>query len=293
MLHTRTINIENIINKMTTTNTVKITPSISAGGGAPLFFILGPCVIENEQHTLYMAQAIKEICSQLNIPFIFKASFDKANRTSIQSYRGPGIQKGLAILTKIKEEYEVAITTDVHQVSQVKDVAPLVDIIQIPAFLCRQTDLILAAAETGKAINIKKGQFIAPWDVENIIKKANSTGNKNVLITERGTCFGYNNLVVDMRSFAIIRELGCPVIFDVTHSLQLPSGKKTCSGGQPEYIPIMAKAAVAAGIDGIFMEVHNNPEKALCDGPNSLELSQLKNLLKTILQIDIVIRKSR
>jgi 2-dehydro-3-deoxyphosphooctonate aldolase (KDO 8-P synthase) len=238
-----------------------------------------------------MAQSIKKICDQLSIPFIFKASFDKANRTSIKSYRGPGIHKGLDILMKVKDKYRVAITTDVHQIDQVANVARQVDMIQIPAFLCRQTDLIVAAAETGKPINIKKGQFISPWEVENIIEKASSTGNKNVLITERGTCFGYNNLVVDMRSFAIIRDLGCPVIFDVTHSVQLPGGKKTCSAGQPHYIPLMAKAATAAGIDGIFMEVHDNPEKALCDGPNSLELSQLKKLLQTILQIDSIIKK--
>jgi 2-dehydro-3-deoxyphosphooctonate aldolase (KDO 8-P synthase) len=276
---------------MSATNTIKITNSLNAGSGAPLLFILGPCVIESENHTLHMAQSIKEICEQLSVPFVFKASFDKANRTSIQSYRGPGIHKGLDILMKVKDKYRVAITTDVHQVDQVANVARQVDMIQIPAFLCRQTDLIVAAAETGKPINIKKGQFISPWDVENIIKKVHSTGNKNVLITERGTCFGYNNLVVDMRSFAIIRDLGCPVIFDVTHSVQLPGGKKTCSAGQPQYIPLMAKAATAAGIDGIFMEVHNNPKKALCDGPNSLELSQLKKLLQTILQIDSIIRK--
>jgi 2-dehydro-3-deoxyphosphooctonate aldolase (KDO 8-P synthase) len=276
---------------MTAPNTIKITNSLNAGSGAPLLFILGPCVIESEHHTLHMAQSIKNICDQLSIPFIFKASFDKANRTSIQSYRGPGIHKGLDILMKVKDKYRVAITTDVHQVNQVANVAPQVDMIQIPAFLCRQTDLIIAAAETGKPINIKKGQFISPWEVENIIEKASSTGNKNILITERGTCFGYNNLVVDMRSFAIIRDLGCPVIFDVTHSVQLPGGKKTCSAGQPHYIPLMAKAATAAGIDGIFMEVHDNPEKALCDGPNSLELSQLKKLLQTILQIDSIIRK--
>jgi 2-dehydro-3-deoxyphosphooctonate aldolase (KDO 8-P synthase) len=276
---------------MTTTNTIKITNSLNAGSGAPLLFILGPCVIESEHHTLHMAQSIKKICDQLSIPFIFKASFDKANRTSIKSYRGPGIHKGLDILMKVKDKYRVAITTDVHQIDQVANVARQVDMIQIPAFLCRQTDLIVAAAETGKPINIKKGQFISPWEVENIIEKASSTGNKNVLITERGTCFGYNNLVVDMRSFAIIRDLGCPVIFDVTHSVQLPGGKKTCSAGQPHYIPLMAKAATAAGIDGIFMEVHDNPEKALCDGPNSLELSQLKKLLQTILQIDSIIKK--
>lgn len=273
------------------TQEIEITPSIYAGGGAPLLFILGPCVIENEQHTLKMAEALKEICQQLDIPMVFKASFDKANRTSINSYRGPGLRKGLEILAKVKEKYQMPITTDIHQLDQVEEVSSLADIIQIPAFLCRQTDLIVAAASTGKAINIKKGQFIAPWDVSNIIQKATSTGNNKILITERGTCFGYNNLVVDMRSLSIIREMGYPVIFDTTHSLQLPGSMKTSTGGQPQYIPLMARAAAAAGIDGLFMEVHDNPEKALCDGPNSLKFSKLKELLKTVIEIDSVLRK--
>ena len=274
------------------TQKVKISTSISVGGGAPLLFILGPCVIENEQHTLQIAEALKEICFHLDVPLVFKASFDKANRTSIKTYRGPGLDKGLKILAKVKEKFQLPITTDVHQADQVEEVSQLADIIQIPAFLCRQTDLIVSAASTGKAINIKKGQFLAPWDVSNIAQKALSTGNDKILITERGTCFGYNNLVVDMRSLAIMRELGRPVIFDASHSLQLPSMRQTSSGGQPQYIPMIARAASAAGIDGLFIEVHPDPEKALCDGLNSLKISQLKDLLKTAKEIDGIVRKA-
>lgn len=250
-------------------------------GSAPLI-IAGPCVIENEEITFYTAESLVGICAAAGLPLIFKSSFDKANRSSLDSFRGPGIDKGLKILSDVKSRFGVPVISDVHSVEEIRPAAEVLDALQIPAFLCRQTDLILAASNTGKTINIKKGQFLAPWDVRNIIDKFVSTGNRNLLITERGSSFGYNNLVVDFRSFPIMRSFGYPVIFDVTHSLQLPGGQGSCSGGQREYAEPLARAAVAAGVDGLFMEVHPEPEKALCDGPNMIRLDELPALLKII-----------
>jgi 2-dehydro-3-deoxyphosphooctonate aldolase (KDO 8-P synthase) len=244
--------------------------------------IAGPCVIENEEITFNTAQKLKEICDALGFSFVFKSSYDKANRTALSSFRGPGADKGLKILSDVKNRYGIQVISDVHSVEDVKIVSEVLDILQIPAFLCRQTDLILAASKTGKPVNIKKGQFLAPWDVKNIIEKFISTGNQNLFITERGTSFGYNNLVVDFRAFPIMRSFGYPVIFDLTHSLQLPGGQGTSSGGQREFAEPLARAAVACGIDGLFMEVHPEPDKALCDGPNMIRLDEVENMLKTI-----------
>jgi len=256
-----------------------------------LFFIAGPCVIESEEIVFKTAFALKEISQNLKIPFIFKSSYDKANRSSIKSYRGPGIKKGLEILNKVKKEFEVPVLSDVHSVEEVKIVKDFLDIIQIPAFLCRQTDIIVEAAKTGKPVNVKKGQFLAPWDVKNIIEKIKSTGNEKIIITERGTSFGYNNLVVDFRSFPIIRSMGVFVVFDATHSIQLPGGAGTCSSGQREFIPYLSRAAVACGVDGLFFEVHPDPEKALCDGPNMIPLKDFKNLILTLLEIHNTVKK--
>lgn len=257
--------------------------------GKSLLIIAGPCVIEDEDTILYTAQRLKEICLSLGLPFVFKSSYDKANRTSLLSYRGPGIDKGLRILSDIRSKFDLPVISDVHSVDEVTSASEVLDAIQIPAFLCRQTDLILAASETGKPVNVKKGQFLAPWDVRNIIEKFISTGNHNLLITERGTSFGYNNLIVDFRAFPIMRSFGYPVIFDVTHSLQLPGGQGNCSGGQREFAEPLARAAVAAGVDGLFMEVHPEPHKALCDGPNMIRLDDVARILKTIKAIyDIV-----
>lgn len=253
---------------------------IPIGKGSPLVLIAGPCVIEDNKTTLEIASFLKELTDRLEIPFIFKASYDKANRTSINSYRGPGLKNGLDLLRRVKTELNLKILSDVHSVNEVSEAADVLDVIQIPAFLCRQTDLILAVSKTGKAVNLKKGQFLAPWEIKNITQKAVSTGNRNIMITERGSMFGYNNLVVDYRSIKIIQDsTGFPVIFDATHSVQLPGGSGTSSGGQREFAPILAKAAVAAGADGVFVEVHPNPDKALCDGPNSLKLDTLEELL--------------
>jgi 2-dehydro-3-deoxyphosphooctonate aldolase (KDO 8-P synthase) len=262
-------------------HTVK-TGNISIGGKFPLAFILGPCVIENYAATFKAAAFLKDLTDRLNIPFIFKASYDKANRTSIDAFRGPGIDAGLDMLKSIKSELGISLTSDVHQISEVDAAARVLDIIQIPAFLCRQTDLIVEIAKTGKPLNIKKGQFLAPWDIINVIEKVTSTGNNQVLITERGSMFGYNNLVVDFRSIKIIQDAGWPVIFDVTHSIQLPGGKGNSSGGQREFAATLANAAVAAGADGIFMEVHEDPDNALCDGPNSIPLDRLEGLLSLL-----------
>ena len=245
----------------------------------PLFLVAGPCVIEDDDTTFRIARFLKDLTDELAIPFIFKASYDKANRTSIQSYRGPGLTQGLEILARIKADLDVPLLSDVHRLGEVQDAAKVLDIIQIPAFLCRQTDLILAIAQTGRTVNIKKGQFLAPWDVVNIVEKVASTGNEKIIITERGAAFGYNNLVVDFRGIAIMQNTGYPVVFDATHSVQLPGGAGNRSGGQREFAPVLARAAVAAGTDGLFLEVHENPEKALCDGPNSLKLDTLKALL--------------
>lgn len=262
-----------------------IIGNTALGGGNPLSLIAGPCVIENEDITFYTAQRLKEICEDLKISFIFKSSFDKANRTSLSSFRGPGIDRGLRILSDVKSRFQVPVLSDIHSVDEVRPASEVLDALQIPAFLCRQTDLVLAASKTGKAVNIKKGQFLAPWDMKNIIEKFISTGNRNIFITERGTSFGYNNLVVDIRSFPILRSFGYPVIFDVTHSLQLPGGQGSCSGGQSEFAGPLARAAVAAGVDGLFMEVHPNPDKALCDGPNMIALDDMKQFLKVVKSI--------
>jgi 2-dehydro-3-deoxyphosphooctonate aldolase (KDO 8-P synthase) len=258
---------------------------IQMGKNHPLVLIAGPCVIENEATAFDIARQLKEITGALNIPFIFKASYDKANRTSINAFRGPGITEGLAILAKIKNELGLKILSDVHGIEEIAPAAEVLDVLQVPAFLCRQTDLIVEIAKTGKPVNIKKGQFLAPWDVSNIILKIESTGNRNILLTERGAMFGYNNLVVDFRSIPIMQATGYPVIFDATHSIQLPGGNGTSSGGQREFAAVLAKAAVACGADGIFMEVHTDPDKALCDGPNALSMDAVKPLLKTLTAI--------
>ncbi|MBU0987188.1 MAG: 3-deoxy-8-phosphooctulonate synthase [Proteobacteria bacterium] len=263
--------------------------NIRIGQGHPLVLIAGPCVIEDYETTFEIASFLKKITQQIDIPFIFKASYDKANRTSLQSFRGPGLRDGLEILGRIKTRLDLIVLSDVHRIKEVDEAAQVLDIIQIPALLCRQTDLVVKVARTGKPINIKKGQFLAPWDINNVVEKVTSTGNNQVLITERGTMFGYNNLVADFRSIKIIQDAGWPVIFDATHSIQLPGGAGTCSGGQREFAPLLANAAVAAGADGIFLEVHLDPDKALCDGPNSLKLDSLYALLSKFKAIRKVI----
>ncbi|HZE81938.1 MAG TPA: 3-deoxy-8-phosphooctulonate synthase [Candidatus Polarisedimenticolia bacterium] len=255
--------------------------------GSGLFLIAGPCVIESEAHAVKMAAEISAVARKLNIPYIFKASYDKANRTSLHSFRGPGLEEGLRILKKIGKEAGVPVLTDVHEAKDVPAVAEAVDVVQIPAFLCRQTDMLVAAAKHAKSINIKKGQFVSPWDMRHAVEKVRESGNDNIFLTERGSSFGYNNLVVDMRSLAIMRQFA-PVVFDATHSVQLPSsgaGGKAVSGGQPEYIPLLARAAVAAGVDGVFMEVHDNPAEAKSDGANALPLGDLEGVLRELLAI--------
>ena len=258
-------------------------------GSGDLFLIAGPCVIESEEHAIKMAEIIKGVTRSLALPFIFKASYDKANRTSIRSFRGPGLKEGLRILRKIKDEVGVPVLTDVHEVADVARVAEVVDVLQIPAFLCRQTDLVVAAALSGRAVNIKKGQFVSPWDMRHTVEKCREAGNMQVFLTERGSSFGYNNLVVDMRSLAIMRKFA-PVVFDATHSVQLPSAQPddagpAVSGGQPEFIPVLARAAVAAGVDGVFMEVHDNPKEAKSDGANALDSTKLRSALKELLAV--------
>ena len=252
---------------------------LKLGAGHPLFVIAGPCVIETERHTLMLAERLARIARALRIPYIFKASFDKANRTSLHSYRGPGLERGLQILARVKREIGVPVLTDVHEAAQVAPAAEVCDVIQIPAFLCRQTDLLLEAGRSRAVVNIKKGQFLSPWDVRHVIEKVESQGNNRILVTERGSTFGYNNLVVDIRGLAIMRDFGFPVILDVTHALQLPGGAGDKSGGQPQFISTLARAGVAAGVDGVFMEVHNRPERALSDGANSLPLRQFETLV--------------
>ena len=246
---------------------------------SPFFLVSGPCVIEDEAVTLRIAARLKALTDSLGIPFTFKASYDKANRTAITSFRGPGIQDGLRVLDKVKQTLGVPILSDVHRISEVATAAQVLDVIQIPAFLCRQTDLLLAVAKTGKPVNVKKGQFLAPWDMVNIVEKIRSVSSVQPMITERGVMFGYNNLVVDFRGIHIMQQTGCPVVFDATHSVQLPGGAGTHSGGQREFAPVLARAAIAAGADGVFLEVHEDPDKALCDGPNSLPLDLLPDLL--------------
>ena len=259
-------------------------------GKGDLVMIAGPCVIESAELTLAIARTLKGYAAELNLPLIFKASFDKANRTSLTSFRGPGLSAGLEILARVKDEVGLPVISDVHQVADVEPAAEVLDVLQIPAFLCRQTDLLVAAAQTGKAVNIKKGQFMAPWDMGPVVDKVFATGNRRVLLTERGAMFGYNNLVVDFRSLPIMRGLGCPVVLDVTHSVQLPGGQGSCSGGQKEYIPLLARAGVAAGVDALFMEVHPEPEQALCDGPNSLPLSQVLPLWRQLAALHQLLR---
>jgi 2-dehydro-3-deoxyphosphooctonate aldolase (KDO 8-P synthase) len=263
-------------------------------GSGDLFLIAGPCVIESEKHAIFMAEVIKGVTRSLNVPFIFKASYDKANRTSIRSFRGPGLAEGLRVLKKVKDEVHVPVLTDVHETKDVPKVAAVVDVLQIPAFLCRQTDLLVAAAMSERPVNIKKGQFVSPWDMKNAVEKVRSAGNDRVFVTERGASFGYNNLVVDMRSLAIMRKFA-PVVFDATHSVQLPSAstnRDPVSGGQPEYIPLLARAAVGAGVDGVFMEVHDNPQEALSDGANALESTKLRAVLKELLAVEKAIAQA-
>jgi 2-dehydro-3-deoxyphosphooctonate aldolase (KDO 8-P synthase) len=251
-------------------------------GDGSLFLIAGPCVIESEEHALKMAECVAGVARALKMPYIFKASYDKANRTSVKSYRGPGMKEGLAILRKVADRVHVPVLTDVHDAHDVAEVAEYVDVVQVPAFLCRQTDLLIAAAKSGRAVNIKKGQFVSPWDMRHAVEKVRESGNERVLLTERGSSFGYNNLVVDMRSLPIMRKFA-PVVFDATHSVQLPSaGNDAQSGGQPEFIPILARAAVAAGVDGVFIEVHDNPAAALSDGANALDLKWLRPVLQEL-----------
>lgn len=263
---------------------------VAIGGAAPLAVIAGPCVAESETLYLDIAGQARDICARLELGFIFKASFDKANRSSVSSYRGPGLDAGLAILRKVRETLAVPVLTDVHEVVQVAAVAEVADVLQIPAFLCRQTDLLLAAAETGRCVNVKKGQFLAPWDMKNVVEKVLSTGNHRLLLTERGTSFGYNTLVVDMRGLAIQRALGCPLVFDATHSVQEPGGLGSASGGKREFVPVLARAAAAAGVDAFFLEVHPDPDRGLSDGPNMWPLARLEELLSQLKALDGIAR---
>jgi 2-dehydro-3-deoxyphosphooctonate aldolase (KDO 8-P synthase) len=264
--------------------------NILIGGGNPLAFIAGPCVIEDEVSTLRNAGKLKTYSESLKIPVIFKSSYDKANRTSVHSFRGPGIKKGLAILDKVKKETGLPVISDIHSIDEAKEAAQVLDILQIPAFLCRQTDLLIAAAGTGRPLNVKKGQFLAPMDAKNIIDKVLSTGNSDLILTERGVTFGYNNLVVDMRSIPIMRDFGFPVVYDATHSVQLPGGQGSCSGGQREFIETLAGAAVSAGCDAVFMEVHEDPDKAPCDGPNMLPLDRFAVLAKRLNELNRLVK---
>lgn len=263
----------------------QITDTLNIGDGQPLTLIGGPCVIESEDFTLKMAESIAKVVDRLGINYIFKSSFDKANRTSIDSFRGQAIDKGLKILQRVKDEFGLPVLTDIHESSQAAPVAEVVDVLQIPAFLCRQTDLLVAAAQTGRAINVKKGQFLAPWDMKNVVQKLEAAGAKNLLLTERGTSFGYNALVVDFRGLPQMRQLGYPVVFDATHSVQMPGGQGNKSGGQREYAPVLARAAAAVGIDALFMEIHEDPASALSDGPNMIPLAQLEEVLRPILRV--------
>jgi 2-dehydro-3-deoxyphosphooctonate aldolase (KDO 8-P synthase) len=266
--------------------------SLTLGGGAPLLVITGPCVIESESHALETARAVKSIAADVGLPVVFKASFDKANRTSIQSFRGPGLAQGLAVLERVKSDTGLAVLTDIHEADQAAPVAEVADVLQIPAFLCRQTDLLVAAARTGRAVNIKKGQFLAPRDIRHAVAKITGAGNTNVFVTERGTSFGYNNLVVDMRAFPMMRALGVPVVFDVTHSLQLPGAGDGVTSGLAEYIDPLARAGVAAGVDGVFLEVHEDPSRAKSDAQNALRLDLLAPLLRKLKAIDAIARAS-
>ncbi len=267
--------------------------SFTVGGQQPIALIAGPSVIKDAERTLEIGKAVKAICERLGMPYIFKASFDKANRSSFNSFRGPGLKEGLAILAHIKKELAVPVVSDIHDVTQVEAAAEVLDILQIPAFLCRQTDLVYEAALTGRVVNVKKGQFLAPLDMKNVISKVQEAKNEKILLTERGFSFGYNNLVVDMRSLPIMRSLGYPVVFDATHSVQLPGGAGTTSTGQREFVANLARAAVASGVDMLFMEVHDNPAEALSDGPNMLYINQLEDLLKDLIALDQIVRKHK
>jgi 2-dehydro-3-deoxyphosphooctonate aldolase (KDO 8-P synthase) len=260
------------------------------GGGNALFLIAGPCVIESEAHACAMAEKIARIAGDCGVPYIFKASYDKANRSSVKSFRGPGVKEGLRILAKIKKDFGVPVLTDIHESGQATAAAEVCDVLQIPAFLSRQTDLLVAAAKTGRIINVKKAQFLSPWDMSNVVEKIASAGNEKIILTERGATFGYNNLVVDMRAFPVMRKFGYPVVYDVTHSLQLPGGEGKTSGGQPEFIETLARAGVAAGVDGVFLETHDNPGAALSDGANALPLAQLASLLERLKQVAELVR---
>ncbi len=270
---------------------VKITDTITVGN-SEIFLIAGPCVIESEDLVMEVAGKMKEITDKLGIKYVFKASFDKANRTSINSFRGPGLEKGLEILSRVKSKYNLPIATDIHEPWQCKEASKVIDILQIPAFLCRQTDLLIAAAETGKAVNIKKGQFLAPWDMKNVIKKFEEVGNPNIMLCERGTTFGYNNLVVDMRALLEMRKLGYPIVFDATHSVQIPGGQGETTGGNREYVYPLMRSAAAIGIDGIFAEVHPDPDNAMSDGPNMLRLDKIEEVLKSVKKFDDIVKNN-
>lgn len=274
------------------THKVKIGP-VTIGGGAPLVLIAGPCVIESEAMVMNTAEALKKIALDAGIPLIFKSSYDKANRSSHSSFRGPGLKAGLRILQRVREEFSLALISDVHTQEEIRPAAEVLDMLQIPAFLCRQTDFLMHAARAGRPVNVKKGQFMAPWDMKNVVEKVRHAGNHHITITERGVSFGYNNLVADMRALAIMRGFGVPVVFDGTHSVQLPGGEGTSSGGQREFVPCLTRAAVAAGVDGIFLEVHPSPDEALSDGPNMLALKDLPGLLSQVMEIDDIVRKNK
>ncbi len=266
--------------------------NFEVGPDKPLFLIAGPCVIESEQLALDTAGTLKAITKKLGIPFIYKSSFDKANRTSVAGHRGPGIDEGLRILAEVKRQIGVPVLTDVHEYTPMNEVAAVVDVLQTPAFLSRQTDFIQNVASAGKPVNIKKGQFLSPWDMKHVVAKAKATGNEQIMVCERGASFGYNNLVSDMRSLAVMRETNCPVVFDATHSVQLPGGQGTSSGGQREFVPVLARAAVAVGVAGVFMETHPDPDKALSDGPNAWPLGKMEALLETLLALDAIAKKA-
>ena len=275
---------------MTTTREI-VLGSLRLGGGNPLFLIAGPCVIESEAHARKIAEQVARLAADAGVPYIFKASYDKANRSSVKSFRGPGLKEGLRVLGKIKNDLKLPILTDIHEASHAEPAAQVCDVLQIPAFLSRQTDLLTAAAKTGRVVNVKKAQFLSPWDMTNVVEKISAAGNDKIIITERGASFGYQNLVVDMRSFPILQKLGYPVVFDVTHSVQLPGGQGHASGGQPEFIEPLARAGVAAGVDGIFLEIHDNPAAALSDGANALPLSRLAGLLTRLKELSTLVRR--
>jgi 2-dehydro-3-deoxyphosphooctonate aldolase (KDO 8-P synthase) len=264
---------------------------VAIGGKNPFVLIAGPCVIEGREETLRIAESLQEITSAVSVPLIFKSSYDKANRSSLKSFRGPGLERGLEILREVRKRLNLPVLSDVHRFEEIQEAASVLDVIQVPAFLCRQTDFVMEVARTGKPVNVKKGQFIAPLEVKNIIDKITSTGNQKILITERGFTFGYNNLVADMRSLVILKQFGYPVVFDATHSVQLPGGNTDSSGGEREFIPPLSRAAVAVGVDALFLEVHEKPDQALCDGPNSLTLKELPSLLSTLKEIDRIVKE--